>query len=123
VKRSAEFYLQILGGNIVREGEPTIIQIANSWIILNVGGGPTDDKPIVTLRTPQNPNETGNFMNIRVAPIISMTYKVTILNSTKPLSSHNFDDSDGILDLELVPTHKLSMSSAKTSFNNVTSRV
>src|SRR5260370_24764900 len=71
VKRSAEFYLRILGGNVVREGEPTIIQIANSWIILNVGGGPTDDKPTVTLHTPQNPNEASNFMNIRVADIRS----------------------------------------------------
>jgi predicted enzyme related to lactoylglutathione lyase len=69
VKRSAEFYLRILGGNLVREGEPTIIQIANSWLILNVGGGPTDDKPTVTLRTPQNPNEVSSFMNIRVADI------------------------------------------------------
>lgn len=71
VKRSAEFYLRILGGNIVLEGEPTIIQTANSWIILNIGGGPTDDKPTVTLRTPQNMNEVSNFMNIRVADIWS----------------------------------------------------
>jgi lactoylglutathione lyase len=71
VKRSAEFYLRILGSKIVREGEPTIIEIANSWIILNVGGGPTDDKPTVTLRTPQNQNEASNFMNIRVADIRS----------------------------------------------------
>ena len=71
VKRSAEFYLRILGGNVVREGEPTIIQIANSWIILNVGGGPTDDKPNVTLRTPQNATEASNFMNIRVVDIRS----------------------------------------------------
>jgi catechol 2,3-dioxygenase-like lactoylglutathione lyase family enzyme len=69
VKRSAEFYLRILGGNVVREGEPTIIQIANSWLILNVGGGPTDDKPTVTLHTPQNTNEVSSFMNIRVADI------------------------------------------------------
>jgi catechol 2,3-dioxygenase-like lactoylglutathione lyase family enzyme len=69
VKRSAEFYLRILGGNVVRKGEPTIIQIANSWLILNVGGGPTDDKPTVTLHTPQNPNEVSSFMNIRVADI------------------------------------------------------
>ena len=69
VKRSAEFYLRILGGNVVREGEPTIIQIVNSWLILNVGGGPTDDKPTVTLHTPQNPNEVSSFMNIRVADI------------------------------------------------------
>jgi lactoylglutathione lyase len=71
VKRSAEFYLRILGGDIVLEGEPTIIQTTNSWIILNVGGGPTDDKPTVTLCTPQNPNEASSFMNIRVADIWS----------------------------------------------------
>ena len=69
VKRSAEFYQRILGGHIVRSGEPTIIQIANSWLILNVGGGPTDDKPEVTLRPPQNPNEVSSFLNIRVADI------------------------------------------------------
>ena len=71
VRRSAEFYLRILGGQVVREGEPTIIKIANSWLILNTGGGPTDDKPNVTLRTPQNPSEASNFMNIRVADIWS----------------------------------------------------
>jgi catechol 2,3-dioxygenase-like lactoylglutathione lyase family enzyme len=69
VKRSAEFYLRILGGTVVRSGEPTIIQIANSWLILNVGGGPTDDKPTVTLRPPQNPHEVSSFLNIRVADI------------------------------------------------------
>jgi lactoylglutathione lyase len=69
VKRSTDFYLRILGGKVIRSGEPTIIQIANSWIVLNVGGGPTDDKPTVTLHTPQNPKEVSNFMNIRVADI------------------------------------------------------
>ena len=71
VKRSAEFYHRVLGGNVVLKGEPTIIEIANSWLILNVGGGPTDDKPMVTLRAPQNRNEASNFMNIRVADIWS----------------------------------------------------
>ena len=51
------------------EGEPTIIEIANSWLILNVGGGPTDDKPTVTLHPPSNLNEASNFINIRVADI------------------------------------------------------
>jgi hypothetical protein len=69
VNRSAEFYQRILGGTVVRSGEPTIIQIANSWLIVNVGGGPTDDKPNVTLRPPQNPNEVSSFLNIRVADI------------------------------------------------------
>jgi lactoylglutathione lyase len=69
VQRSAEFYLRIFGGKTIRAGEPTIIEIVNNWIVLNVGGGPTDDKPIVTLQTPRNPNEVSNFMIIRVAGI------------------------------------------------------
>jgi lactoylglutathione lyase len=71
VKRSADYYLRIFGGKIIRTGEPTIIKIANSWIVLNVGGGPTDDKPTITLQTPQNPKEASNFMIIRVADIWS----------------------------------------------------
>ena len=61
VNRSAEFYVRIFGGTVVRSGEPTIIQLANSWLIVNVGGGPTDDKPTVTLRPPQNPNEVSSL--------------------------------------------------------------
>jgi hypothetical protein len=55
LKRSAEFYIRIFDGQVVRSGEPTIIQIANSWIVLNQGGGPTDDKPTITLHVPVNP--------------------------------------------------------------------
>ena len=69
IKRSAEFYLRIFGGKVIRSGQPTIIQIANSWLVLNVGGGPTDDKPTITLSTPQSLNEASNFMIIRVADI------------------------------------------------------
>ena len=36
VNRSGEFYTRIFGGKIIRTGEPTIIEIANSWIVLNV---------------------------------------------------------------------------------------
>lgn len=71
VKRSADFYLHIFGGKLIRSGKPTIIQIANSWIVLNVGGGPTDDKPSITLHTPLYPNEFSSFLNIRVADIWS----------------------------------------------------
>jgi catechol 2,3-dioxygenase-like lactoylglutathione lyase family enzyme len=69
VSRAADFYARILGGNIIRRGEPTVIQLANSWVIVNVGGGPTDDKPNVTLHTPEDPNEATSFMNIRVADV------------------------------------------------------
>jgi hypothetical protein len=37
-------------------------------MILNVGGGPTPDKPKVTLSVP-DPNRINSFMNIRVADI------------------------------------------------------
>jgi hypothetical protein len=56
-------------GEIVLAGEPTIIALANSWIIINVGGGPTDDKPNVILETPQNPDRVSSFLNIRVSDI------------------------------------------------------
>jgi lactoylglutathione lyase len=69
VERSADFYARVLDGKILRSGQPTIVQVANSWIILNVGGGPTDDKPRVTLRPPTNPDEASSFMNIRVADV------------------------------------------------------
>jgi catechol 2,3-dioxygenase-like lactoylglutathione lyase family enzyme len=69
VPRSAAFYRDVLGGEIVLEGEPTIVALANSWVIINVGGGPTDDKPEVILETPPDPNRVSAFLNIRVADI------------------------------------------------------
>jgi catechol 2,3-dioxygenase-like lactoylglutathione lyase family enzyme len=68
VERSREFYAGVLGGQTVLEGEPTIVQLANSWIIINVGGGPTVDKPDVILETP-DPTRSSSFLNIRVADI------------------------------------------------------
>jgi catechol 2,3-dioxygenase-like lactoylglutathione lyase family enzyme len=69
VARSRRFYTDVLGGETVRAGEPSIVQLANSWIIINVGGGPTEDKPTVTLEPPSDPNTTSSFLNIRVADI------------------------------------------------------
>jgi catechol 2,3-dioxygenase-like lactoylglutathione lyase family enzyme len=69
VERSRRFYTEVLGGETVREGEPSMVALANAWIIINVGGGPTDDKPTVTLETPPDPARTSSFLNIRVADI------------------------------------------------------
>jgi catechol 2,3-dioxygenase-like lactoylglutathione lyase family enzyme len=69
VERSRRFYADVLGGETVREGEPSIVALANSWVIINVGGGPTEDKPTVTLETPPDPDRTSSFLNIRVADI------------------------------------------------------
>ena len=69
VARSREFYAGVLGGKVVMEGEPTIVKLANAWVIINVGGGPTDDKPEVVLEPPQDPNRASAFLNIRVADV------------------------------------------------------
>src|SRR5436309_13431243 len=69
VERSRRFYTDVLGGETVRAGEPSFVALAKSWIIINVGGGPTDDKPTVTLETPADPDRTSSFINIRVADI------------------------------------------------------
>jgi lactoylglutathione lyase len=53
----------------VLDGAPTIVKLANGWVTINGGGGPTDDKPGVVLEAPTDPNRVSAFMNIRVANI------------------------------------------------------
>ena len=67
--RSRDYYQSVFGAEVVQERDPVILKLANSWLILNVGGGPTDDKPAVTLTTPQDPDQTSAFINLRVADI------------------------------------------------------
>jgi catechol 2,3-dioxygenase-like lactoylglutathione lyase family enzyme len=69
IERSRHFYVDVLGGELVLEGEPSIVALANGWVIINRGGGPTDDKPTVTLEAPSDPNRVSSFLNIRVADI------------------------------------------------------
>jgi catechol 2,3-dioxygenase-like lactoylglutathione lyase family enzyme len=68
IARSRDFYADVLGGEVVSAGEPAIVELANSWIVMNAGGGPTDDKPTVTLTVP-DPDTISSFLNIRVANI------------------------------------------------------
>ena len=72
VERSRRFYSDVLGGEVLLGSEPTIIALANSWIIINRGGPPTDDKPTVTLEPPSDSDRVSSFLNIRVADIHSM---------------------------------------------------
>jgi catechol 2,3-dioxygenase-like lactoylglutathione lyase family enzyme len=67
--RSRDYYQTVFGATVVRERDPVIMKLVNSWLILNVGGGPTDDKPTVTLTTPPDPDLTSAFLNLRVADI------------------------------------------------------
>jgi predicted enzyme related to lactoylglutathione lyase len=73
IERSLRFYEKVFGGRILQmpddKGAPGYLQLANTWMILNVGGGPTPDKPTVSLSVPPDPNHLSSFMNIRVADI------------------------------------------------------
>ena len=73
IERSARFYEKVFGGRVLSRGDnkgaPGYIEIANTWLIVNVVGGPTPDKPTVTLRVPPDPDAVSSFMNIRVADI------------------------------------------------------
>jgi catechol 2,3-dioxygenase-like lactoylglutathione lyase family enzyme len=65
--KSKDFYVGVLGGRVVKAENPCYIKLANSWIILNSGGGPTPDKPEVMLETPRELNRVSSFPNLRVA--------------------------------------------------------
>jgi len=67
--RSREFYRSVFGATVLLERDPVIMKLANSWLILNAGGGPTDDKPTVTLAPPSDPDQASAFLNLRVADI------------------------------------------------------
>jgi catechol 2,3-dioxygenase-like lactoylglutathione lyase family enzyme len=71
VERSRRFYTEVLGGRVAFSGEggPVNVALGNSWIVINGGGGPTDDKPEVTLETPQDLDRVSSFLNIRVKDI------------------------------------------------------
>jgi catechol 2,3-dioxygenase-like lactoylglutathione lyase family enzyme len=71
VERSRRFYTEVLGGRVAFSGPGglTYVALSNTWIIINVGGGPTDDKPTVTLEPPRDPDRVSSFLNIRVKDI------------------------------------------------------
>ena len=89
VERSRRFYTEVLGGQAVTTGEPSYVALANGWIIINRGGGPTEDKPTVTLEIPPDPNRTSSFLNIRVADIASVyaEWSARGRSSSRPRSS------------------------------------
>jgi len=70
VERSRRFYTEVLGGRLVfSKDDLAYVALANCWVIINVGGGPTDDKPSVVLGVPPDPDRVSSFLNIRVRDI------------------------------------------------------
>jgi lactoylglutathione lyase len=69
IQRSVAFYHDVLGAKVLREGEPTFLQLGNIWLTINRGGGPTDDKPKVFASPPRDLNVLSIFLNLRVTDI------------------------------------------------------
>jgi lactoylglutathione lyase len=67
--RSRGWYEKVLGATTLLERDPVIMKVANSWLILNNGGGPTDDKPDTVLAVPEEGRPVSAFLNLRVADI------------------------------------------------------
>jgi catechol 2,3-dioxygenase-like lactoylglutathione lyase family enzyme len=111
IERTAHFYTHVLGGEVIfaAEGTPTVVKLANTWVIINVGGGPTADKPTVTLGPPADPDRVNAFMNIRVADIAATYAEWSQRGAeflTEPLDNHGIelrcylkDPDDRIIDV------------------------
>jgi len=69
IPRSVAFYRDVLGATVLRTGAPTLLRLGNIWIIINGGGGPTDDKPEVVASPPRDPDVLSSFLNLRVTDI------------------------------------------------------
>jgi len=69
VTASRAFYSRVLGGTVVLEENPCMVKLSNTWIIMNPGGGPTPDKPGISVVEYEPGNKTSIFLNLRVADI------------------------------------------------------
>jgi lactoylglutathione lyase len=69
IQRSVALYSNVLGPAVLREGQPTFLQLGNIWLTINGGGGPTDDKPEVVASPPRDQNVLSIFLNLRVTDI------------------------------------------------------
>ncbi|MEA2245204.1 MAG: hypothetical protein QOD24_4760 [Solirubrobacteraceae bacterium] len=69
VARSRAFYSDVLGGQVVLEENPCMVKLANSWVIMNPGGGPTPDKPDISVVDYEPGTTVSSFLNLRVANI------------------------------------------------------
>ena len=106
VERSMRFYRDVLGATVVREQAPAMLRFHNGWLVLNTGGGPTPDKPNVTVAPPDDPNRVSAFLNIRVADLDTVYREWTARGAafiTEPLDNHGAErrcylsDPDGYL--------------------------
>lgn len=68
VARSRAWYTDVLGAALFREygGDSAVLSFNGAWLLLVTGGGPTPDKPGISLATPSDPSTLDHLFTIRV---------------------------------------------------------
>jgi catechol 2,3-dioxygenase-like lactoylglutathione lyase family enzyme len=67
LERSRAWYLDVLGAELYRVYEGSVVLSFNgAWLLIVEGGPPTDDKPTVTFAPPTDPDAVSHSMTIRV---------------------------------------------------------
>ena len=68
LERSRRWYADVLGATLYREygGSSAVLQFNEAWLLIVTGGGPTPDKPSVTLAAPADPDRPDHLFTIRV---------------------------------------------------------
>ena len=106
VKRSVSFYRDVLGATVLREHSPAMLRFHTGWLVINSGGGPTPDKPEVTMTPPEDSNRVSTLVNVRVADIATVYREWNQHGAqflTEPLDNHGAEqrchlrDPDGYL--------------------------
>jgi catechol 2,3-dioxygenase-like lactoylglutathione lyase family enzyme len=66
--RSRAWYLDVLGATLYGEygGTSVVLQLGTAWLLIVTAGGPTADKPTVTLEPPTDPDRRDNLFTMRV---------------------------------------------------------
>jgi len=65
---SRHWYTEVLGAQLYREygGSSAVLSFNGAWLLLVTGGGPTKDKPSVSLAPPADPDRLDHLFTIRV---------------------------------------------------------
>jgi catechol 2,3-dioxygenase-like lactoylglutathione lyase family enzyme len=68
LERARRWYEGVLGARRYREygGDSAVLQFLGDWLLLVTGGGPTEDKPGLSMAAPHNPAVVDHSFTIRV---------------------------------------------------------
>jgi catechol 2,3-dioxygenase-like lactoylglutathione lyase family enzyme len=68
IERARDWYTHVLGASLYGEcgGTSSVLQLAGAWLLVVTGGGPTPDKPSVTMTPPHDPDRVSAELIFRV---------------------------------------------------------